>query len=54
MRYSKFIVMFIMAGILSAFTGQPAGSQKRNGQSEKNNQGVADRRFDHDGLFAGR
>ncbi|HUW92451.1 MAG TPA: glycosyl hydrolase family 28 protein [Bacteroidales bacterium] len=35
MKYSKFIVMFIVTGILSAFSGQPAMSGQEEGKSEK-------------------
>ena len=35
MRYSKFIVAFIAAGILSAFSGQPAASVSETGQAKK-------------------
>jgi len=35
MRYSKFIVMFIMTGILSAFSGQPAMTGQEEGKSAK-------------------
>lgn len=35
MRYSKFIVMFITAGILTAFTGQPAARQSETDNLKK-------------------